>query len=152
MDVVVREAKKRDLNAVLELYKQLHPDDLACPSYSELKRIWSRISSSPVVRCYLAEQDGKIVATGTFAVIPNLTRGGRPYGLVENVVTDKGFHRRGIGKELLHHILREAEHRDCYKVMVLTDVHRRGIEDFYRSVGFETGVKNGLVATAPFFR
>jgi len=145
MDVTIREARKNDLQAVLELYKQLHPEDLPLPADNELKRIWSRISSSHIVRCFVVEHDRTIVATGTLAVIPNLTRGGRSYGLIENMVTDKNFHRRGIGKELLRHILREAERRDCYKVMVLTDVHRPGVVEFYKAVGFETGVKNGLV-------
>jgi N-acetylglutamate synthase-like GNAT family acetyltransferase len=145
MDVFVREAKKDDLQAVLELYKQLHPEDLPSPPERELKRIWSRMSSSPVVHCYVAEQEGKIVATGTLAVLPNLTRGGRPYGLIENVVTDKDFQRRGIGKQLVHYILREAERLNCYKVMVLTDVYRQGTVEFYKTVGFKTGLKNGLV-------
>lgn len=145
MDVFVREAKKNDLHAVLELYKQLHPEDLPSPPDSELKRIWSRMSSNPVMHCYVAEQQGMIVATGTLAVLPNLTRGGRPYGLIENVVTDMGFLRKGIGKQLLQYILREAERRGCYKVMVLTDVHRHGLAEFYKAIGFKTGVKNGLV-------
>jgi N-acetylglutamate synthase-like GNAT family acetyltransferase len=145
MVAFIRKAKKNDLQAVLALYKQLHPEDLRSPPDSELKRIWSSMSSNPVLHCYVAERQGKIVATGTLAVLPNLTRGGRPYGLIENVVTDKGFLRRGVGKELLKHILWEAECRGCYKVMVLTDVHREGIVEFYKAVGFKTGVKNGLV-------
>jgi GNAT superfamily N-acetyltransferase len=51
---------------------------------------------------------------------------------------------------LLRHILQEAESRGCYKLMVLTDVHRKGVVEFYRAAGFKTGVKNGLVASAPF--
>lgn len=145
MDVVVREAKDNDLQAVLHLYKQLHPEDLPPPLESDLKRIWSRISSSSVVRCYVAEQESKVVATGTLSVIPNLTRAGRPYGLIENVVTDRDFQRRGVGKQLLQYIVREAERLSCYKVMVLTDTHRRGVVEFYRAVGFKTDVKNGLV-------
>ena len=108
------------------------------------------ISSSPVVHCFIAELEGRVVATGTLAVLPNLTRGGRPYGLIENVVTDEAFRRGGIGKELLRHILQEAERRGCYKLMVLADVHREGVVEFYRAAGFKTGVKNGLVAFPPF--
>ena len=145
MEVIVRGAKKNDLQAVLELYLQLHPGDLSFPSDNELNRIWSDISSSSVMHCYVAEKESRVVATGILAVLPNLTRGGRPYGLIENVVTDKRFRRSGIGRELLKHILLEAKHLRCYKVMVLTDVHREGVVEFYQAAGFKTGVKNGLV-------
>jgi N-acetylglutamate synthase-like GNAT family acetyltransferase len=150
MDVLIREAERKDLQAVLELYKQLHPRDIPPPPASELARIWSQIRSGPVVHCYIAEQEGRVAATGTLAVLPNLTRGGRPYGLIENVVTDKALRRRGIGKELLRHMLQEAERKDCYKVMVLTDVHREGTIEFYKAAGFKAGLKHGLVALAPF--
>ena len=150
MEIFVHEAEKKDLQAVLELYKQLHPRDLPSPPERELSRIWSHIYSSPVVHCFVAELEGRIVATATLAVLPNLTRGGQPYGVIENVVTDKDYRRRGIGREVLRYILQEAERRGCYKLMVLTDVHRKGVIEFYRAAGFKTGVKNGLVASAPF--
>lgn len=150
MDLYVHEAEEKDLQGVLELYKQLHPQDLSSPPESELSRIWSHIHSSPVVHCFIAELEGRIVATATLAVLPNLTRGGQPYGVIENVVTDKDYRRRGIGRELLRHILQESERRRCYKLMVLTDVHRKGVVEFYGAAGFKTGVKNGLVASAPF--
>jgi GNAT superfamily N-acetyltransferase len=149
-EIFVREADKQDLQKVLALYRQLHPQDLPSPPERELTRTWSRICSSSVIHCYVAELEGRIVATGTLAVLPNLTRGGRPYGLIENMVTDEDSRRLGIGKELLRHIMREAQGRGCYKLMVLTDVCRRGVVEFYEAVGFRTGVKNGLVALAPF--
>ena len=150
MEVIVRGAKKNDLQAVLELYLQLHPGDLSFPSDNELNRIWSDISSSSVMHCYVAEKESRVVATGILAVLPNLTRGGRPYGLIENVVTDESCRRRGAGMGLLRHILREAERQGCYKLMVLTDTHREGVIEFYRAAGFQTEAKNGLVASAPF--
>jgi N-acetylglutamate synthase-like GNAT family acetyltransferase len=146
MDVLIREAEKKDLKAVLELYKQLHPLDLPVPSESRLAGIWAQIRSSPLLHCYVAERQGRIAATAMLAVVPNLTRGGRPYGLIENVVTDQAFRRRGIGRELLRHLMQDAERLGCYKLMVLTDVHRPGVLDFYRAAGFKTGIKNGLVA------
>jgi GNAT superfamily N-acetyltransferase len=150
MDVFVRRAKKKDLRSVLGLYRQLHPDDLPPPAEGVLRGIWSRIRRRRGLYCFVAESAGKVVATGVLAVIPNLTRGGRPYGLIENVVADESCRRRGVGTELLRRILQEAERRGCYKLMVLTDMYREGVIEFYRAAGFQTGVKNGLVALAPF--
>jgi GNAT superfamily N-acetyltransferase len=42
-----------------------------------------------------------IIASCTLVVIPNLARGGQPYGLIENVVTHAAYRGRGFGKRLL---------------------------------------------------
>lgn len=45
--------------------------------------------------------DGGLVASCTLTLTPNLTRGCRPYGVIENVVTDVGFRKRGFAKAVL---------------------------------------------------
>jgi hypothetical protein len=42
--------------------------------------------------------DDAVVATCTLIIIPNLTRGGASYALIENVVTDARHWKRGYGK------------------------------------------------------
>ena len=69
---------------------------------------------------FLAEVDSKPVATCYLNVIPNFTRGGRSYALIENVVTDKNLRRCGIGTALLKEVISKAFGFDCYKVMLLT--------------------------------
>ena len=41
--------------------------------------------------------DGQLVASCNLAVIPNLTRGGRAYGVIENVITDAAHRGQGRG-------------------------------------------------------
>jgi GNAT superfamily N-acetyltransferase len=40
--------------------------------------------------------------------VPNLTRGGSPYALIENVVTHHDFRKRGFGKQILNFALAAA--------------------------------------------
>ena len=44
-----------------------------------------------------------IVATYTIYVCENLTRGGRPFALVENIVCAPSHRRQGIGTALMEH-------------------------------------------------
>ena len=86
-----------------------------------------------------------IVASCTLIVIPNLTRGGQPYGLIENVVTHVAFRERGFGKQLLQAAVAAAWQADCYKVMLLTGSKDPATLRFYAEAGFEQS-KTGFQA------
>jgi GNAT superfamily N-acetyltransferase len=59
------------------------------------------LSLYPGSSILLGLYDDAVVATCTLIIIPNLTRGGVPYALIENVVTDARHRRRGYGKLIL---------------------------------------------------
>ena len=96
--------------------------------------------------CIVAVEDGLIVASCTLVVVPNLTRGARSYGLIENVVTHAAFRRRGLGRRVLHHALAMAWELRCYKVMLLTGSREESTLRFYERAGFKRGVKTGFIA------
>lgn len=100
------------------------------------------------MRVFVADADGEAVATCTLIVVPNLTRNGRPYALVENVVTHHRVRRQGYGRAVIAAALAAAWADNCYKAMLLSG---RGAEvfAFYESVGFLRGVKTGFHANAP---
>ena len=146
MDVQIRNARQKDLDALLSLYQHLHADDAPLPEDSALCPVWSEILSDPKVHCLVAELQGELVASCVLVIIPNLTRGARPYGLIENVVTHAAYRRQGMATQLLRHALQVAWSKNCYKVMLLTGSKSEGIHQFYEQVGFVKGAKTGFVA------
>ncbi len=82
-------------------------------------------------------------------MLPNLSRGARPFGLVENVVTRRDRRNRGYATALLGHALAFAWTAGCYKVMLLTGREDPAVHRLYRKVGFLPGVKAGYVAYPP---
>ena len=78
-----------------------------------------------------------IVASCTLIVIPNLTRGGQSYGLIENVVTHAAHRGRGFGKQLLEAAVAAAWQAKCYKVMLMTGSKKPSTLAFYTAAGFE---------------
>src|SRR5262245_4899972 len=117
---IVRPIRAEELPDLLGLYRHLHPGDPELAISAELERLWQRIFSDPQLHYLVADVDGRIVSTCTLTIIPNLTRGARPYGLIENVVTHPDFRRQGIGTRILQAALALAWEKDCYKVMLLT--------------------------------
>ena len=97
---MIREAKKEDLEALLELYLYLHEDSI--PKHDEhLEKIWNQIIEDPNHHLIVNEIDGQIISSCVCVIIPNLTRNIRPYAFVENVVTHADFRGNGYAGECL---------------------------------------------------
>jgi GNAT superfamily N-acetyltransferase len=91
----------------------------------------------------------RLVATCNLTIIPNLTRGARPYGIIENVVTHPTYRQRGLSTKVLRYALTIAWQQNCYKVMLLTGSKQEETLQFYERAGFERGIKTGLIAVPP---
>ena len=146
--MIIRDIRKNEMSKLLQLYTHLHRKDAPFPEKSKLESIWKEITSNPLLHYFILEHDNEFVSSCTLSVIPNLTRGGRPYGLIENVVTHAEYRKRGFGTSILQHALEVAWKNKCYKVMLLTGSTDPAIHQFYKNVGFKMGIKTGFVANA----
>jgi GNAT superfamily N-acetyltransferase len=144
--ITVRAIKEGELNELIALYTHLHTDDLPLPSRSELGKLWHDIFVNPLLHYFVVEYDGSIVSSCTLSIIPNLTRGARPYGVIENVVTHPDLRNKGFAKAALKYALDFAWRSNYYKVMLLSSVYRNGAQGLYESVGFNKDAKVGYVA------
>ncbi|HEX5126066.1 MAG TPA: GNAT family N-acetyltransferase [Rhodocyclaceae bacterium] len=142
----VRKVRSSELPRLLPLYRYLNPDDAELTITVELEQLWQSILANPQLHYLVAEVDERIVSTCALAIIPNLTRAARPYGLIENVVTDPAYRKRGIATHLLHTALDLAWAHDCYKVMLMTGRKDEATLRFYSQAGFVSGEKTGFVA------
>jgi ribosomal protein S18 acetylase RimI-like enzyme len=134
----LRRAIEADLNGLLDLYRYLNPRD-PWPDPDRSKIAWAALLGSTNTTVYVAETGGRLVGSCTLIIVPNLTRGARPYGLIENVVTHAEARRRGIGHAVLKIALENAWAADCYKVMLMTGRKDEGTLKFYEAAGFERG-------------
>lgn len=145
---LVREAAREDLAAVLSLYAHMHDVDEIADECA-LEQAWEDILADPRTHLFLLECGGVPVSTCVLYILQNLTRGARPYGLIENVVTRREFRNRGFGTVLLTAVLEYAWNENCYKVMLLTGRREQNVFRLYEKAGFVRGVKEGLIAYPP---
>ncbi len=148
-DAVVRLVEPDELDTLVELYQDLHPTDVPYASRHELRALWAEVLENPMMHYLAAEVDGRLVASCTLVIVPNLTRAGRPFGLIENVVTHRDYRRHGLGTAVVQHGLDLAWKADCYKVMLLTGRKDPGVHRFYEQTGFEKDGKTGFIARPP---
>jgi GNAT superfamily N-acetyltransferase len=144
---MVRRLREDDLPALLRLYAFFKPgEEHADPRGATAQEIWRAILRDPKLHYFGLEAEGQLVSTCTLTIIPNLNHDLRPYGLIENVVTDPAWRKQGFAKQVLQHALREAWAARCYKVMLLTGSKKEETLRFYEQAGFQRGIKTGFVA------
>ena len=136
----IRSAEPADLPGVLALYSQLHPDDPAL-DVRVAETVWAALLSCGMTYVFVADDAGRLASSCTLAIVPNLSRGARPYGVIENVVTDADHRRMGLGRAVLHAALGKAWEANCYKVMLATGSQKEATLRFYESAGFQRGGK-----------
>jgi GNAT superfamily N-acetyltransferase len=134
-----------EINGLLVLYKYLNPEDPDMSGTEYIKELWKEVFNEPGRYYLVAEEDGIIVSSCTLMVIKNLTRGGRPFGFIENVVTQPDYRKKGYGTAILHKAVYIANENKCYKVILLTGRKEESVHRFYERAGFEKGIKTGYI-------
>jgi GNAT superfamily N-acetyltransferase len=141
----IRKLESEELGSLLSLYRDLHHSEEPS-SVNEAEKSWNEIQSNDRILYFGVFVENALVSSCSLAIMPNLTRGGRPYGLIENVVTSKDHRRKGLGKALLCHALDYAWKKECYKVMLMTGRLDEETFAFYESAGFDRHTKQAFIA------
>jgi GNAT superfamily N-acetyltransferase len=143
----IRLAQIEDYNQLLGLLRQLNPAD---PETTAVEyKVFEEIIESKNLNLIVAENDGYLLGSCYVNLIPNMTRGGRPYAVIENVITDSAHRSRGIGKALMRWALDLAWKENCYKVMLMSGRKDEVVHAFYKKCGFDSDEKQAYILRAP---
>ena len=141
---MVREARKDDLDALLELYLFLHEDSI--PEHDQhLRDTWNLIMKDENHHLIVNEADGQIISSCVCVIIPNLTRNVRPYAFVENVVTRQEYRGKGLATACRNYAKEIARKENCYKMMLLTGSKDPKTLRFYESAGYNSSDKTAFI-------
>lgn len=136
MRVAIREAKAKELPAVLSLYAQLDKDEKHIPNPEKARKLFRRIRSYPDYKIYLATVRGEIIGTFALLIMDNLAHQGMPSGIVEDVIVDRKWRHSGIGKAMMRFAMKRCRGRGCYKLVLSSNAKRQGAHRFYEKLGF----------------
>ena len=141
---MVREAVKKDLDELLNLYLFLHEKNIQKNS-DYLENTWKTIIEDINHHIVVKEINGKIVSSCVCVIVPNLTRNIRPYALIENVVTNEEYRGKGYATECLNYVKEIAIKNNCYKMMLLTGTKNENTLAFYKSAGYNSDDKIAFI-------
>lgn len=143
---MIREVKADDLNGMLNLYLHLH--EVNVPEVTKrVEETWDKILNNPDYHLIVAEEDGKLVASCTCLIVPNLTREVTPYAVIENVVTHSDYRGRGLASKCLEYASEIAKKEGCYKMMLITGSSKQSTHEFYKKNGYHSDGKTAYYKT-----
>lgn len=105
--------------------------------------LFTQILSDPATVILGAECDGRIVSVATLHLHTNLTYLGRPYAVIENVVTLASQRGKGLGRQVIEAAIARVWAADGYKIMLQTG-RGYGAKGFYEKLGFTDQDKHAM--------
>lgn len=135
----IRPAEIADFDACYVLYKALVGE------ISVAERVqFARVLEQPGTTVFVAEAEGVPVSMATLHLMENMTYAGRPYALVENVVTLPEHRGRGYSRAVMTRIEERVWQAGGYKIMLLTG-RSYGARGFYEAIGYDGADKVAMI-------
>ena len=141
---MIREIEENDFDGLLSLYMQLH-DNPFPDKDDRVISIWNNILNDNNHHIIVADENGILVSSCVCVIIPNLTHEQRPYALIENVITDKNYRKKGYATACLNFAKEIALRENCYKMMLLTGSKSKDTLDFYEQAGYNKNDKTAFI-------
>jgi GNAT superfamily N-acetyltransferase len=145
---VARLARRSDLPSLLSLFDVSEVSAAAKPR-ERAESIWQEIVAHPGVSVFVSDDRDRIAATCMLITAPNLLRGGKRHGFLENVVTHPELRGQGHGKAVVQAALAHAWATDCHHVLMQSGRADPRVHAFYEGLGFRPGLRVAYVVTRP---
>lgn len=146
MDATIRPATLADRPALSDLYAQLHASDPPWPSEQAAANALSKVLAHPGTTIFVGTVENRVVSTCVLIVCPNFSRGGRPFAIIENVVTDHEHRKHGYGRQMVQHAIDSARQLGCYKVTLTTGRRDPETLRFYEGSGMRRDTRTAFEA------
>jgi GNAT superfamily N-acetyltransferase len=133
-----------DLDAISKLHAHFWGE---VSDVEAMQETLSRLGDDPDHVLLSARIDGACVGTATGAICHGLYGGSDSYLVVEDVVVDPEYRRRGVATALLGELERQARAQGCKQIILLTESCRDDAVALYHAAGFAgrwTGFKKKL--------
>jgi len=144
---MLRAISENDASDLAELMRELSPfpSEVTEETTAQIRRKIQEISQLGHMRVYGYEKDGRLVGTCTLGRVEGLSKGCRPFAVIENVVVLESMRSQGIGEQLVCHAIDQAEKWGCYKVSLETGSKQEWKLQFYEKCGLTRGDKTAFI-------
>lgn len=136
--MIIREAARSDLDAIIALLhedviREIDESQVDPTSYAEA---FEEITADTHQQLLVGEVNSEVVATGQLTWVRHLTYVGGLMCVVESVRVRSDLRGRGLGRELMEHVISLARERGAARVELSTNAARVRAQQFYTGRGF----------------
>jgi GNAT superfamily N-acetyltransferase len=138
--LTVREAGSDDFAALLRLLEQMDESmygSRAIAAEGDLRARYEAILADPDQRLLLVEDGDRLVGSAHLMVLRHFDRHLLRSGIVDGVVVDPEYRRKGVGAALMRAVAEAARQAGCYKLALTSNLARAGAHRFYGRLGWK---------------
>lgn len=130
-------AKSSDIEGLVRLLHVLFTQDVEFkPDCQKQKAgLEQIIANAQTGEILVLKVDGETAGMVSLLYSISTVLGGK-VAILEDMVVEKSYRSKGLGKELLLEAIRLAKCRNCLRITLLTDFDNEVAVGFYKSVGF----------------
>lgn len=138
--MLIRHALPSDASEIQALYGQLISDSAIRVTAEGIEAL--RDDREALLLC---EVDQVVAGTVMVHLCADVMYGMQPFAVVENLVVDAPYRKRGVGAAMLAAIDQFCLAADCSKIMLLSSVHRTDAHRTFLRAGYAGDTKRGFV-------
>lgn len=126
--ITIRSFKLEDMGRVMELLQSVSQ---FIPENAKLEQLAVDFLEDKNSHACVAICDKRVIGFGSVFML-NRIRGGKA-AIIEDIVVDESFRRKGIGRLIVNKLLGYAKDEGCFKASLVAAKHN---SLFYKSLGF----------------
>ncbi|OHD15276.1 MAG: GNAT family N-acetyltransferase [Spirochaetes bacterium GWC1_27_15] len=137
----IRKMIEEDIPQLALLYKQFWGES---SSIENMYKLFNKLKRNPNY-IFLSAVDNNILAGSVMGIICEELYGEcKPFMILEDLIVDIDYRRKGIGKLLIEEIEKYAKEANCTQILFVTENMRKDACDFYASMGFNPDSHKGF--------
>ncbi|MDP3265727.1 MAG: GNAT family N-acetyltransferase [Sulfuricurvum sp.] len=136
-NIIIRKAHYADIQPMAILLEELFTieDDFVIDTQKQIRGL-SLLLKTPNAFLYLAKHKNRVIGMITMQRLVS-TAMGENVGLIEDLIVNSDFRRRGVGRLLLQNVIHKSEQLGYARLSLGADRRNDTAIGFYRAFGFE---------------
>ena len=138
--MIMREMIADDIPQLAQLYKQFWNEESCIETMYEKFNQFLRNSSHILIS---AVENKQLIGSVMGVLCGELYGYCKPFMVLENMIVDKEYRNKGVGKALICELERKAADKNCTQIILVTETNRTDACEFYQSVGYSPDSHKG---------
>jgi len=138
--MTIRDLQIEDIESLSKLYYLFWNED---SDKQKMKDKFNQLKDNGSYIFLCAEENSTLIGSLMGIICEELYGDCKPFLVVENMVVDSAYRKKGIGKALFVEVEKRAKSNGCTQIILVTEAERNGACGFYESIGFHPTANEG---------
>lgn len=139
--MIIREMIVDDIPQLAQLYKQFW-DEESC--VETMYKKFNKFHENGSHILLSAVENNQLIGSVMGVICGELYGDCNPFMVLENMIVDKKYRNKGVGKALISELENKAAKKNCAQIILITEANRIDACEFYESAGYNPDTHKGF--------